>query len=163
MKKIFSIVMACAMVVAVGSCRKNTTISSTSSVASFETVGLGSERDGSMTVRAWGKGKDKADALEQARKNALYDVIFKGVKQGEGTFNARPLIYEVNAETKYEYYFNKFFADGGEYTTYATLEDENRRARMVAKGKAQENWSTVIRVKRSELKQRLIDDGIIKP
>ena len=28
---------------------------------------------------------------------------------------------------------------------------------------AQENWSTVIRVKRSELKQRLIDDGIIKP
>ena len=62
-----------------------------------------------------------------------------------------------------EYYFNQFFADGGEYTTYATFEDENRRARIVAKGKAQENWSTVIRVKRSELKQRLIDDGIIKP
>ena len=102
MKKIFSIMMACAMVIAVGSCRKNTVISSTSSVASFETVGLGSERDGSMTVRAWGKGKDKADALEQARKNALYDVIFKGVKKGEGTFNARPIIYEVNAETKYE-------------------------------------------------------------
>ncbi|MDY4942083.1 MAG: hypothetical protein SO082_02630 [Candidatus Limisoma sp.] len=163
MKKIFSIIMACAMVIAVGSCRKNTVISSTSSVASFETVGLGSERDGSMTVRAWGKGKDKADALEQARKNALYDVIFKGVKKGEGTFNARPIIYEVNAETKYEYYFNQFFADGGEYTTYATFEDENRRARIVAKGKAQENWSTVIRVKRSELKQRLIDDGIIKP
>ena len=95
------------MVIAVGSCRKNTVISSTSSVASFETVGLGSERDGSMTVRAWGKGKDKADALEQARKNALYDVIFKGVKKGEGTFNARPIIYEVNAETKYEYYFNR--------------------------------------------------------
>ena len=76
--------------------------------------------------------------------------------------NFKP-IYEVNAETKYEYYFNQFFADGGEYTTYATFEDENRRARIVAKGKAQENWSTVIRVKRSELKQRLIDDGIIKP
>lgn len=34
---------------------------------------------------------------------------------------------------------------------------------MVAKSNGLENWSTIIRVKRSELKSRLIEDGIIKP
>ena len=163
MKCFLKIFLAVVLLLSFSACRKNTTISSTNAYSSFGAVGVGNELDGSMTVRAWGKGKDKADALDQARKNAIHQVLFGGIQQGEGTYNGRPLIYEVNAQTKYEYYFNAFFVDGGEYTKYATFEDENRKARMVAKSNGLENWSTIIRVKRSELKSRLIEDGIIKP
>ena len=163
MKTINAIILSAAVALTMGGCRSNTNINSESAYASFETVALSTDFDGSITVRAWGKGKNKPQALEQARRNALHDVIFKGITQGEGGLTTRPLIYEVNAQEKYEYYFNRFFAEGGEYVNYATFEDENRRARFKAKGKGQENWSTVIHVHRNELKQRLIEDGIIKP
>lgn len=163
MKKIFKYLMAVVMIVSFVSCRKDTVLPSSAAHASFETTGIGSELDGSVTVRAWGKGKDKADALDQARKQAVYDVVFNGIKKGEGTYNGRPLIFEVNAKEKYEYYFNRLFADNGEFEKYATFADENRKARMVAKNKGIENWSTIIRVERAKLKEKLIEDGIIKP
>ena len=70
---------------------------------------------------------------------------------------------EVNAQEKYEYYFNVFFRDGGDYKKYVTMEDENRTSRIRAKHSTQENYGVVVRVKRAELRQRLIDDNILKP
>ena len=37
----------------------------------FETECLGIEGDGSQTLRAWGTGRNRADAVEQAKKNAV--------------------------------------------------------------------------------------------
>lgn len=159
----YSLLVAAALLVAVTSCRKDTNISSQGAFYSFETECLGTELDGSQTVRAWGKGSNKADAVEQARKNAVRDVLFKGVRAGSGDCSSRPLILEVNAQEKYEFYFNKFFADGGEYEKYATGEDENRTSRIKAKNSTQTNYGVVVRVKRAELRQKLIEDNIIKP
>lgn len=59
-------------------------------------------------------GKTREDAIEQACKNAVRDVLFKGVQTPENTeSSSRPLIREINAEEKYQYFFNPFFADGG--------------------------------------------------
>lgn len=60
---------------------------------------------------AWAKTRE--DAIEQACKNAVRDVLFKGVQTPENTILSRPLIREINAEEKYQYFFNPFFADGG--------------------------------------------------
>lgn len=163
MKKYGIFIAAFLLLVSVSSCRKDTVISSQGAFYSFETECLGTELDGSQTVRAWGAGSNKADAVEQARKNALRDVIFKGVTAGSSGCSSRPLILEVNAQEKYEFYFNKFFADGGEYEKYATSEDENKTSRIKAKNSTQTNYGVVVRVKRAELRQHLIDDNIIKP
>jgi hypothetical protein len=158
-----NIILAIFAIVLVSSCRTNTEISKEYAFATFETECLGIELDGSQTLRAWGKGKDKADAIEQAKKNAVKDVIFKGINAGSGECNKRPLIMEVNAQEKYEYYFNVFFRDGGDYKKYVTMEDENRTSRIRAKHSTQENYGVVVRVKRAELRQCLIDDNILKP
>lgn len=55
---------------------------SVSSYHSFESECLGVELDGSETLRAWGRGKNRTDAIEQAKKNAVRDVLFKGVVAG---------------------------------------------------------------------------------
>ena len=75
-----------------------------SGVKEFEAECLGVEGDGSQTIRAYGFGKDKDDAVEQAQKNAVYAVIFKGITKGSGC-NMKPLLTEVNAREKYEDYF----------------------------------------------------------
>ncbi len=162
MKKIISIGLI-GVSLLFSSCRTNTQIANEYAFVSFETECLGVELDGSQTLRAWGKGKNKSDAIEQAKKNAVKDVIFKGINGGSGECNKRPLVLEVNAQEKYEYYFNIFFRDGGEYKKYVSSEDENRTSRIKAKHSTQENYGVVVRVKRAELRQRLIEDNIIKP
>lgn len=154
-------IVVCA--VFMSACKSTTEISSEYAFATFETECLGVELDGTQTLRAWGKGKNKADAIEQARKNAVRDVIFKGINSGSGECNKRPLITEVNALEKYEYYFNAFFKDGGAYKKYVSSEDEKRTSKIKAKHSTQENYGIVVRVKRAELRERLIDDGILKP
>ena len=126
----------------------------------FETQCLGSTLDGNVRVKAWGNGATRGDAIENAKRNALRDIIFNGVKLGTPDCQ-RPLTYEVNAHERYEQYFNRFFAVGGEYTQYATLDDETLTSRSKAKGNVQQNYGVVVTVKRAQLQQKLINDGII--
>lgn len=162
MKKIAILLSVC-MSLYTFSCKSPTKIDGTMAYATFETECLGTELDGTQTLRAWGTGKNKADAMEQAKKNAIRDVIFKGIRSGSAECNKKPLIFEVNAQEKYEYYFNAFFADGGEYTNYVDMGDEKRTSRIQAKNKSQEQWGAVVRVNRAELRNKLVQDGIIKP
>ena len=162
MKKILLLIVSC-LAISLYSCKTPTVIDGSNAYTTFETECLGVELDGTQTLRAWGTGKNKGDAIDQAKKNAVRDVIFKGISSGSSECNKRPLIFEVNAQEKYEYYFNAFFADGGEYKKYVDLGDEKRTSRIKASNNTQEAWSVVVRVHRAELKTRLIQDNIIKP
>ena len=115
MKNSIKIIIAAAIISlsSITSCKKPQNIDSSYAYASFKTECLGTELDGSVMLRTWGKGTNKADAIEQARKNAVRDIIFNGITDGSAECNKKPLILEVNAQEKYEYYFNQFFATGG--------------------------------------------------
>ncbi|HMK07059.1 MAG TPA: hypothetical protein VK476_05975 [Flavobacterium sp.] len=126
---------------------------------------MGVELDGSATLKAWGNGRNRADAVEQAKKNAIRDVIFNGILEGKQDCQQKPLIFEVNAQEKYEDYFNRFFADGGEFLNFISLRDERIGQKINRdREKARESVTNgfIVRVLRSELKKKLIADGIIK-
>ena len=156
------IVSACAMVVVVtlAACSSNKT--SLAAYYDFETTCIGTEYDGSLTLRAWGEGNSKQDALEQAMKRAVRDVIFRGITQGTSGENMRPLIFEANAEQTYQDYFNRFFADGGEYSNYVNMKDEKSNSKQVFENAQVYKYGVTVRVLRSELRQKLQADGIIK-
>ena len=131
-----------------------------------ETECIGVELDGSLTVVAWGNGRNRNDAVKQARKIAVHDVIFKGITKGVKVPDPRPLVPEVNAERKHADYFNRFFSDKrAVYQGYAIAKDE-RIADRIFRDKALSSegvtYKVTVRVLRSELKERLIEDGIIK-
>ncbi len=130
----------------------------------YKTECMGVEGDGSQTVKAWGNGRNRSDAVEQAKKNAIRDILFFGLLEGKQECQQRPLIYEVNAQEKYEDYFNKFFTDGGEYRDFISLKDErigDKLSRDRKRGRGSVTNGFIVRVLRSELKQKLIADGII--
>lgn len=130
----------------------------------YEIECLGVELDGSQTLYSWGTGRNKTDAIEQAKKNAVYAVLFKGIQKGSNRGCAlKPLLLEVNAHEKYEYYFNAFLKDGGDYMQYVSMEDAKANSQKVERSKEQVKYGIVVRVLRSELKERLINDQIIKP
>ena len=131
----------------------------------FKTECLGIGMDGSQTVKAWGNGRNRWDAIEQAKKNAVNDVLFKGIYEGKQDCEKRPVLTEVNARQKNEAYFNKFFSDNGEYTKYISLKDERidsklSRDRQVARKSV--THGVVLTILRAELRQKMIEDGIIK-
>jgi hypothetical protein len=125
---------------------------------------MGSELDGSVTLKAWGNGRNYFDAVEQAKKNAVNDVLFKGITEGKNECYPRPLVTEANARRIYETYFNRFFRDGGEYKRYISLKDEylfNKLNRDRKGARQSVTQGVVVRVFRAELKEKLIKDGII--
>ena len=131
----------------------------------YKTECMGVELDGSQTLKAWGNGRNRSDAVDQAKKNAIRDVIFSGISEGKQECNVKPLIFEVNAQEKYEDYFNKFFADGGEFKNFISLRDErifDKISRDKKKARESVTHGLIVRVLRTELKEKLIADGIIK-
>ena len=123
---------------------------------------LGVEGDGSQTLRVTGTGRNKADAVEQAKKDAVNAVIFKGIRGGLQGCDSRPLINELDARDKYADYFDIFFMDRGEYSRYATMEDRKLRSNDIQVNKTFTNYRITVRVLRSELRARLREDGLIK-
>lgn len=159
MKRYATIAAASLLLAALPSCSKKTSVSGSYAYTSHTTSCLGTGHDGKETLRAWGTGPTKADAIEQARKNAVYDVVFRGIKSGQ--CNYTPLVTEVNAAERYADYFNPFFADGGEYRNFSTVEMGADKPLIEAKGKSQKGYGVVVTVDRAKLRQQLRKDGVL--
>ncbi len=124
---------------------------------------LRSELDGSYIIRTMGKGNSTASALEEAKKNALYDIIFNGISSSSSrTSSLKPLLLEVNAKEKYNDYFNVFFADGGDYKQYVSQQSKPSGSKTFTKNKLQVLCHTNVVVNLPALKEKLIADKILK-
>lgn len=143
-------------------CACGSTKSSLGAFNSFETEYLGSELDGSLTLRAWGEGSTRSDAVEQAMKNAVYDVVFKGITKGNNNYNQKALVLSPNARENNETYFNRFFMDGGDYRKYVNRKDEKNNSVQTMENRQVYKYGITVRVNRTALKNRLQQDSIIK-
>ncbi len=153
---------AAAMAISFSSCRKNIDVAEQYAYVPFSTECISVPGDGTEILRVWGQGKDKSEAIDMAMRNAVNDVLFKGVSAGAGQCDKRPVMLEVNARERYTYYFDPFFAKKGAYTKFVTLH-ENRTSRIKAQSTTLQAYGVVVSVNRSALRQQLITDGILKP
>lgn len=130
---------------------------------SYQTECISVEQDGSQTLRVFGKGRNRSDAIEQAKKDAVSEVLFKGVLKGNKGYNLRPIVTEVNARERYQDYFDIFFMDGGEYLKYVSMADRRLGStKKVKNSDAQVGYLVTVRVLIPELRVRLKQDGILK-
>ncbi len=158
MKKQLLFMLAVALVVLTGCKSKEV---STAAFQSYTTECLGKSMDGSQTLRVWASGRNRADAIEQAKKKAVYDIVFTGIQAGSGECNAYPIVDEANARKKYEDYFDLFFADGGAYKNYVSSTNQKKSAMQRHYGDGTQTFGIIVTVNRSALRQRFISDNII--
>lgn len=77
---------------------------------------------GNVIVKVWSYSANPNVAAEQAKKNAVHGVIFKGVPSAVNIPGKKPLVIEPEARSTYATdYFNDFFAQGGDYMRFVTL------------------------------------------
>ena len=124
----------------------------------YETSCLGSDFDGTQVLRSFGTGKYKIDAIENGKIRALRDIIFKGIRSGKEDCQLRPLIVEVQAQEKYEEYFNNFFKKNGDYTRFVST-SQTPILKKTFKGERTNEldvaYQVVVKVNINELKEYL--------
>ena len=126
----------------------------TASYYNYSTECLGDKLDGSYIFRAWGVGSNKKEAIDQAKRNVLNDVLFNGISKGSCQIN--PLIGEVNAKEKYRSYAYSFFDN--DYKDYISMEKSPKSRK---KSRQQTVYGIKVRVKVEAMRQKLKSDNII--
>ena len=158
MKRFILVALAIASLVLVG-CG----VRSSQTFYNYDSHIISTELDGSYNIRAFGRGRNAVVAYDEARKQAVYDVLFNGVQSSNSRVSSlKPLMLEVNARERYEDYFNAFFADGGAYREFTSLHDTRSLTENWHNSKLQVLVQVSITVDRKGLKQKLIEDNIIK-
>lgn len=139
------------------SCNKN----QLGSYYNYETTCEGSSFDGNQKVKAWGIGANKVEAIEQAKKEALNTVLFKGIQKGVKGCQVNPIVTEVNARQRYAEYFDQFFSDSNIYSQFVTIvtkgikQEEQKNDKEIKMG-------VIIEINMTALKNKLSVDNILK-
>jgi len=131
----------------------------------YEIEGVGTGREGTYLLKVWSYSKRPDVAIEQAKKNAVHGVIFKGfVGSKQGVSTQKPLVKSLNAEKEHEQFFKDFFANGGAYMRYVSTTADGAVAagdRMKI-SKKEYKVGVVVSVRKDELRKALEQAGIVK-
>lgn len=129
----------------------------------IECVGTGD--DGNYLVKIWSFSRRPSVAAEQAKKNAVHAVIFKGIPTGErGCFSQPPLARSSNLEQEKGAFFADFFADGGKYQKFVDMTTNGAIAQgdRLKIGRREYKIGVIVSVNKGLLRQDLEDAGIIR-
>ena len=126
----------------------------------YEIESVGTGVSGTYLLKVWSYSKKPDVAIEQAKRNAIHGVIFRGF---EGKSRQKPLASNPNLEQEKAEFFKEFFADGGKYMKFISLVNNGAIAgedRMKI-GK-EYKIGVVVSVNSDLLRKDLEDAGIIK-
>lgn len=127
----------------------------------IEAVKVGTQ--GTCLIKVWSYSRKPEVATEQAKKNAVHGVIFKGYAGKQGVPGQKALAGDPNVETEKADFFNAFFSDGGKYMKFVTLSgDGSVAAEDRMKIGSEYKVGVVVSVSVSALRKDLEDAGIIK-
>jgi hypothetical protein len=128
----------------------------------LECVGVGTQ--GSYLVKVWSYSKNAKVANEQSKKNAVHGIVFKGYAgSGQKCPSQRALTTQVGVEDQFESFFNKFFADGGDYMKYVSISGDGiPKAGDVQKVGKEYKVGIIVSVMKDALRKDLEAAGVIK-
>ena len=76
---------------------------------------------GTYLIKVWSYSKKPQIAIEQAKKNAVHGIIFKGFAGSGGVSGQKPLAQNPNLEIEKEDFFNEFFQENGKYQKFVSI------------------------------------------
>jgi len=127
----------------------------------IEVVQTGTQ--GTYLVKAWSYSKKPNVAIEQAKKNAVHGIIFKGFTGTSSVPGQKALTSNVNLEEEKADFFKPFFADGGKYMKFvSTSNDGAVAAEDRMKIGKEYKVGVIVSVNVAALRKDLEDAGIIK-
>lgn len=131
----------------------------------YEVQCAGVGTDGTKLVKVWSYSKKPTVAIEQAKKNAVHGMVFKGYAGNSSTRcpSAPPLSNNPAIEQEKAEFFSVFFADNGKYMQFVSASNDGAIAPedRVKIGKEYKIGITVS-VMYDQLRKELESAGVIK-
>ena len=119
--------------------------------------------DGSITVTAYGFGKDRFDGMAQAQKNAIREILLEGIQIPGDIQRSRPMVYELNkGEKQNSEFFRNFLKDGGDYTKFISTDQKKSGTTKTSHAATQLKVSTTVTILCEQLREYLRSQGQIQ-
>jgi hypothetical protein len=118
---------------------------------------------GTYLIKVWSYSKKPDVAIEQAKKNAVHGIIFRGFAGTDRVPGQSPLTNNPNIEEEKADFFDAFFADGGKYLKFVSVTNDGAVAAEDRMKVGKEyKIGVLISVRKEELRKDLENAGIIK-
>lgn len=131
----------------------------------YELEAVATGIQGTYQIKVWSYSKDVETATEQAKKNAVHGIIFKGFPNKGRVQGQKPLARNSNLYEENEKFFLEFFkTDGGDYMKFVTFANNGQIAAgdRIKISKKEYKVGVVVSVNVAELRKYLESKGIIK-
>ncbi len=129
----------------------------------YEIEGMGVGTQGTYLLKVWSYSKKPVVAIEQAKKNAVHGVVFKGFPGKQGMPGQKPLVTDPTVEIERTKFFNSFFADNGDFMNFVTLSgDGSVAAEDRLKVGKEYKIGVIVSVNVSSLRKYLEEAAVIK-
>ena len=123
---------------------------------------LSAENNGTYVIRVQVRAKDAVVAFSEAQRKVVKEIIFDGVKSANsGISDLKPLCFDMNAQEKYEDYWNAFFSDNGPWKQFTSYKDRRTVTTRYERDGRQMVETGTVTVNRAGIKKKLQEDGII--
>lgn len=131
----------------------------------YEIEAVATGIQGTYQIKVWSYSKHPETAIEQAKKNAIHGIIFKGFPTKDRVQGQKPLSRDVNLYDDNKKFFEDFFKTGsGDYMKFVTLANNGQIAPgdRIKISKKEYKIGVVVTVNVAELRKYLEAKGIIK-
>lgn len=161
-KVVINLVMAFGMIVIV-SCKKTPTVAKNINTWTYEVECVNTGVEGTYLLKVWSYSRNQKTALNEAKRNAVHGVIFRGFASNANCYQQSSLATSPGVEEQNRDYFKAFFADGGKYLKYATNSNDGSIApEDRVKVGNQYKLGVTISIQKDLLRQELEQAGVIR-
>lgn len=158
MIKSISIILVLTIISTLVSCGP-TIYNSSSAYRSYETEVINQTLDGSVTLKVYGEGLRIEDAIDQAMKNAINEIAFKGIANGNSDKNVPALFRNPNIRLDNQRYFDQFFQN--DYRSFVELMTKKKELEGYG-SRERVNIGVLMKVNVSALRSHFQRDGLLK-
>jgi hypothetical protein len=129
----------------------------------YELEAVGVAAQGTEQVKVWTYSKKPIVAMEQASKNAVHGVVFKGYPNKDRIPGQKPLLSDATLTDEQATFLDQFFDDGGPYQRFVSLIGNGTIAPedRIKIGK-EYKIGVVVKISTAELRKELERANIIK-
>lgn len=129
----------------------------------YEIEGVGEGKEGTYLIKVWTYSKKSEVAIEQAKKNAIHGIIFKGYTGVGRVTSQPPLASDSGVEFEKADFFDPFFTENGGYMKYINVTgDGSVSPEDVLKVNKEYKIGVIVSVKKDMLKKDLIAAGVVR-